>query len=163
MLPILLGLGVFGGILALARTSKAKGSYRQAVVDAALSEIGPGNPVLYWESSCVERLEPKKDWCGAFVLWSLHKAGLALDVCWNEDGTGFVGPSNLPTTKTPEPGDIYYQQEPYQHHAVVESLKDGILVTIDGNSPNVSRNERPVPTQGIVFYSIQPFLDEVGQ
>lgn len=164
VIPLLLGVGALltTVVVAISRKAGTVMSKRDEVIAAADSQIGPGNPVLYWEDVCVETLEPNRDWCGAFVLWCLHRAGLALDVCWATDGSGFVGPSKLPTTKNPLPGDIYYQHEPYQHHAIVESLENGILTTIDGNSPNVSRNTRPLPKEGIVFYSIDPFLKQVG-
>lgn len=164
MIPVIIGVGVALAGVFVAIRDKASDvmSARQQVVSAAESQLGPGNPVLYWEDVCVKTLEPNKDWCGAFVLWCLHRAGLALDVCWATDGSGFVGGQHLPTTKTPLPGDIYYQHEPYQHHAIVESLENGILTTIDGNSPNVSRNSRPVPKEGILFYSIDPLLKKAG-
>lgn len=135
---------------------------RAAVVAAAASQIGPGDTPKYWASCRVspapEPNTPTGHWCGALALWALHQAGLALGQRW-VIGLGFAGPLRLPTTKFPEPGDVAYTHEPYQHHAIVESWDGTTLVTIDGNQPDVRRRIRPMP-KGIVFYSIAPLLGQ---
>jgi hypothetical protein len=117
----------------------------------------------YWRSALGVEWHGKfpPHWCGAFNLWALHEAGLALDKqwhiagCWprhDSVGYGFIltQPHQLMVTKTPQPGDTSYKGAPYQHHAIVESLEsadrpakdaqgrpcvvsDVIVHTIDGN------------------------------
>lgn len=139
---------------------------RARIVQLARAEVGPGDLDHYW-SSCGIRPTPspyKKggQWCGVFALAMLHDAGVATDVMWTI-GAGFLEiPGRvLPKTKTPKPGDICYQDRPYQHHSIVEYLRDGMLATIDGNSGNapgaVTRRVRPLPGD-VVFYSIEPWL-----
>lgn len=135
---------------------------RSAVVAAAVAEIGPGDTPRYWRS-CGIAPAPKPGtrggaWCGAFVLSCLHDAGLALGVKWLP-GTGFIWPQRLPVTKDPEPGDVLYLDQPWQHHGVVESFVDGVLVSIEGNTPTVQRRTR-TSTKGITFYSIAKFLGQ---
>lgn len=134
---------------------------RQKIVDYALSQVGPGDVPHYWES-CGIAYTPdiaKRFWCGVFALTCLHEADVATDIPWVV-GLGFcaVPGRALSTTKTPEPGDIYYVNEPWQHHGVVESLVDGELATVEGNTPTVQRRVRPLPKTGVTFYSIDRFL-----
>lgn len=143
--------------------AKTEEEYRQSVVFHALYELNEYNPVRisdYWEACGLPRNTPQH-WCGVFALWALKEAGLAQGVNW-EVGWGFIGPLKLPLTKDPKPGDIAYTHDPYQHHAIVESRKHGVLITIDGNQgqPGIKRKARPEP-DGIRYYSIQPLLDEV--
>lgn len=148
-------------------------SLRDDVVRFAEAEVGPqvkGSPQVLgywrevlprtWGDVVVRQYAKEKHWCGGFALWALHKAGIARDVFWL-DGLGFCEVEKLPKTKAPQPGDIAYTNSPFQHHAIVKSLANGILVTIDGNQPNVVEKTRPLPKSGMVFYSIQPFLDRL--
>lgn len=129
---------------------------RRKVVQAAAGEIGSGDPRAYWEDSgfTYNTDLKKRAWCGVFALWALHQAGLALGVRWRV-GAGFL--SLLPRTKAPRPGDIAYDDQPWQHHSVVESLEQGVLTTIDGNQPDVRRKTRKLP-EDLVFFSIDPFV-----
>lgn len=138
-------------------------SRREAIVTAAASQIGPGNIPAYW-ASC--RVSPAPDphsksgaWCGAFALWALHQADVATSIPWVV-GLGFcaIPGRALSITKSPQPGDILYQDQPFQHHGVVESFVDGVLTSIEGNTPTVQRRVRPLP-KGMVFYSIDRFLN----
>ena len=136
---------------------------RSAIVAAAVSQIGPGDIPKYW-ASCGIKPAPKPSekggqWCGAFALWCLHQAGVALNIPWLI-GIGFcaVRGRELKITKTPQPGDIMYLDKPWQHHGVVESYENGVLTTIEGNTPTVQRRVRTDLT-GLVFYSIDRFLN----
>lgn len=136
---------------------------RQAIIDAAAAEIGPYDRAKvdkYW----LEVLPPgqyapglKLAWCGAFALYCLHRAGLALDKHWAL-GKGFllVPPHVLTTIKHPEPGDIGYLAQPFQHHFVVESVSGDLVHSIDGNQPDVARRTRKL--ESCVYYSIAPLL-----
>lgn len=129
---------------------------RTRVVNKAAEEIGPQDPNKYWSEVLPGVSSFKGAWCGGFSLWVLHNAGLAQDVPW-EIGKGFC--YRLPITKDPQPGDIAYIDQPYQHHAIVESVNNGMVNTIDGNQPGntVARRIRPV-TAITAFYSIDPFI-----
>ncbi len=139
------------------------GSYRSDALDAALAEgraHPEGRPNLYWR----ELLRPddlpfQGDWCGAFVLRSLQKAGLARGVPWII-GQGFIGPLGLPVTHHPLPGDIIYIGEPFQHQALVLSYdpKTGQVLSIDGNQPGIEPKLR-FAGSNVTFYSIQPLID----
>jgi peptidoglycan hydrolase-like protein with peptidoglycan-binding domain len=160
---------------------------RQEVVSRARGQIGPqgkgsAEVIGYWRdvlppswSDAMVRLYAKtKDWCGGFALWCLRQAGLAGAVHWI-DGIGFLGPARLPRTASPEPGDVAFFPQPFQHHAVVtswERIDDLVvadkryprwrLITIDGNQPDVRARVREIvpalrPNQ-VTFYSIEPLI-----
>lgn len=141
---------------------------RQAVVDAAVAEIGPDTHekrIKYWESALGYEIHHFEEisrlaWCGGFALFCLHQAGLAKDVHWRI-GRGFLlqAPHPLPSVAIPKPGDIGYLDKPFQHHFVVESVDNSArtVTSIDGNQPDVRRKSRKLGP-GIVFYSIAPYL-----
>jgi hypothetical protein len=126
---------------------------RDRVLAAAEGELGPGDTDAYWASCKVSGMIPPH-WCGCFVLWALHQAGLALNVRWIV-GQGFA--SGLPMTYKPKPGDIAYFSQPFQHHALVVSWDGTTLETIDGNAPGVKRGTRVRP-EDVRFYSIEPYI-----
>lgn len=130
---------------------------RQAVVNAAASQLGIQDPSKYWSEVVPTAPGFKGDWCGGFALWCVKQARLAPDMYW-EIGKGFC--YHLPITKDPFPGDIAYFDQPYQHHAVVESVGNALVTTIDGNQPGsqVVRRTRPI-SKVTAFYSIQPLID----
>lgn len=143
---------------------------RQAVLAAAVPEIGPDTPekrIKYWTSAlgrAVTYEEIRKlAWCGGFALWALHEAGLGKDKLW-KIGAGFLlqKPHPLPTIKRPEPGDIGYQDAPYQHHFIVEQVDGNLVHSIDGNQPDVRRKVRAIGA-GLTFFSIAPLLTLAGK
>jgi hypothetical protein len=142
---------------------------RRRIVSVATSEVGPqqkGSPEVceYWRrvldpsmpDSVVKNFAKAASWCGGFYLWCLHEAGVTRDLYWKV-GLGFVATAHLPRTDDPKPGDLAYFDQPFQHHAVVSSLIDGTLTTIDGNAPDVRIKSRPMP-KNAVFYSIETLL-----
>lgn len=162
---------------------------RSEVVSKARGQIGPqvkgSTQVVWywrdvlpqsWSDAQVKLYAKTKEWCGGFVLWCLHGAGLGAAVHWL-DGIGFLGPAKLPRTESPEPGDVAFFPQPFQHHAVVVSWeriadfvpvgkKEGLarwrLITIDGNQPDVRERTREIvpalrPNE-VAFYSIEPLL-----
>jgi GH25 family lysozyme M1 (1,4-beta-N-acetylmuramidase) len=136
---------------------------RIAVVDAAKAEVGngPHDTPKYWADVGIGPPYPTPGtatghWCGAFALWALHRAMLAIGQNWIV-GRGFIAPLGLPVTKHPEPGDILYKNAPYQHHGIVESLENGLLTSIEGNTPDVARKSRPLPPD-VTFFSIAKLL-----
>lgn len=129
---------------------------RQTILSVASNEIGPQDPKKYWLDVIPEHPGFSGAWCGGFTLWVLHQAGVAKDISW-EMGKGYC--YRLPITNSPLPGDIAYFDQPYQHHAIVESIDGNVLNTIDGNQPGntVARRTRPRDTV-TAFYSIEPLL-----
>jgi hypothetical protein len=132
-------------------------SKRDALLDWAKSQIGPGDRVAYWRSALGYDPGKSKAWCGAFCLAGLHHVGLALDFKWGIDGSGMVGPLKLKRTVTPSRGDIGYLHQPYQHHFLFDYEYDGWVHSVDGNQPDVREKRRR--RDGLVFYSISSLLD----
>lgn len=140
-------------------------SYRSDVINEALREwerYPQGRPDLYWQ----EVLNPyvpgfKAEWCGAFVLRTLKRAGLAKKRFWRV-GSGFIEDAGLPVVRTPLPGDVAYISEPFQHEAIVVTYEPttGMVTTIDGNQPSIKPKVRFVGNGGITFYSIEPLIKE---
>lgn len=143
---------------------------RQTIVEIAAGQIGnPDTDVIWRDVLATKDYQPKitKAWCGAFALRCLHQAGVALAIKWKW-GLGFLEVNRLPKVKHPEPGDIAYYDQPFQHHAIVERVDGDTLHTIDGNQgpgldrltgklgTTVRRVQRPL-TKGI-YYSIAGLL-----
>lgn len=158
----LLGIGVVAALTATALFWPAPP--RDRVVGAATSQLGVTDARAFWKDvlppGTPESSYPK-DWCGAFALWCLHQAGLGLDLSW-QVGMGFL--QNLPTTQTPQKGDIAYFTN-NEHHAVVTDVNLGVLDEvglINGNgtagavSSSISGNAE-------AYYSIQPLIDQAAQ
>lgn len=130
---------------------------RELVVKIAAAEVDGNLPGKYW----LDVLGPDwrgpypKHWCGAFALWCLREAGLT-DWRW-EVGKGFLW--RLPRTTDPQPGDIGYLDQPFQHHFVVERADKHTLTSIDGNqgAPGVQRRNRAINGKS-TFFSIAPLL-----
>jgi peptidoglycan hydrolase-like protein with peptidoglycan-binding domain len=130
---------------------------RERVVEIAAAEVGGSLPGKYW----LDVLEPSwrgpypKHWCGAFALWCLQQAGL-IDWRW-EVGKGFLW--RLSRTTDPQPGDIGYLDQPFQHHYVVERADKHTLTSIDGNqgTPGVQRRNRAINGKS-AFFSIAALL-----
>ena len=131
---------------------------REAVAQAALSQVGSGNAKRYWDDVLPGVDVGEADWCGAGALWSLHQAGLALERQWKL-GSGFLlTPPALPTTTQPALGDIAYFDHK-QHHAVVVGVAPGLvdLVNFNGTAGLVSRSSIQ-PAQATAFFSIAPLI-----
>ena len=132
---------------------------RSAVVFAALSQVGNTDPKPYWDDVLPNTDVGHADWCGAFALWALHQAGLALDRQW-VIGRGFilVGPNPLPQTTDPQPGDIAYFNK-NQHEAIIESVTPGAVQLINGNGTGGAVSVSTVPRSAVTaFYSIKSLL-----
>lgn len=132
---------------------------RDAVVAYARGEIGQQDPAKYWGDvlpGTTGGYPPH--WCGGFTLWALHQAGLAKTINW-KIGKGYC--YQLPITRNPQPGDMAYFDQPYQHHAVVVDVSGDTLTTVDGNQPGqtVRERTRSIAATKPVFYSIAPLLD----
>jgi hypothetical protein len=134
---------------------------RERVVSAARGELGKGNWRKYL-SGVADDPGARVSWCGIFALWALNQAGIAHGHRWIY-GRGFVYPMGLPRTDTPRPGDIAYLDQPYQHHAIVESAVGDTITTIDGNQAGDTVQRRVRPRSAFTaFYSIEPLLGELA-
>jgi len=135
---------------------------REAVAQAALSQVGSGNAKRYWDDVLPGVDVGEADWCGAGALWSLHQAGLALSKHW-QIGSGFLlTPPPLPTTKQPQVGDIAYFDHD-EHQAVVVCVAPGVvsLVNFNGAGGLVSES-RIASAQVTAFFSIAPLISSVN-
>jgi hypothetical protein len=137
-------------------------SYREAIVQSAAGELGSldHHVAAYWEACGLTAPFPLA-WCGAFALSRLKAAGCAQGIDWMI-GHGFllVAPHALREVATPKPGDVSYKPQPFQHHAVVERVEDGIVHTIDGNQGPplyIKRASHPIGV-GHVYFDVTPLI-----
>jgi hypothetical protein len=144
-------------------------SLRQKVANAAAGQMDKDDPTPYWVDVMGPGIHPK-DWCGAFALWALHQAGLALGTKWKPTlGFLLVPPNALPQTKTPKVGDIAYFNKS-QHHAVVRKVNaDNTVDLVNGNgyNPKIANGAKSevapsrVPLSHVdYFFSIQPYINQ---
>lgn len=147
-----------GGSIALL-TRKTESSLRQAVINAALAEKGFPNPDKYWNDVLVDPTSKPKEWCGALILYALHKVGLGLSIKW-VPGLGFLD-GVLPRTNNPKPGDIAYFTK-NQHQALVKSVNpNGTITVINGNDTGGSITVKDIPRSNVAaFYSIQQLVEK---
>ncbi len=83
-------------------------------------------------------------WCGIFSVWAHKKAGIDLGN-W-QMGKGVTAFGTLKQTTSPQPGDIGYIDQPFQHHCIVTKVNGDTIESIDGNSglySEVIENTRP--------------------
>lgn len=135
---------------------------RADIIRSALVDLDNADPTKYWKGVLGGNPPFPKSWCGAAVLYWLHSAGICSDLRW-EIGKGFL--YHLPTTTDPQPGDIGYIDQPFQHHCLVVSVDEDTVKTIDGNSRDtgmtgvsrvVLRTRRR--SEFTAFYSVDGFI-----
>ncbi|HKY41390.1 MAG TPA: peptidoglycan-binding domain-containing protein [Polyangiaceae bacterium] len=131
---------------------------RAKVVEIARGYVGSNDRAGFWLKALGVDPGKKKHWCGAFWLACVKEAGLT-NIKWGIDGTG-VQALKMPQTRRPEPGDLGYVDQPYQHHFLVEEVGAETYTSIDGNAgtPGVQRKIRAFKTPGVLFYSLAPLL-----
>jgi hypothetical protein len=142
---------------------------RKQICSVVQAENKSRDSLKYWSKVLPKtwRGPPPPHWCGAFALWALRTT-LLCSWTWeihgvtnNERKYGFL--FRLPKTATPQPGDICYQAEPYQHHGVLLDVLGNKVISQDGNtgpSPGIcAQKERP-RSQWTAFYSIEPLLSD---
>jgi|WetSurMetagenome_2_1015567.scaffolds.fasta_scaffold297082_2 hypothetical protein len=143
--------------------------YRAAVVEHAVSQLGETDSMRYWREPGMLLTEPSESyrqlaWCGVFALWCLRKAGLT-DLPWTL-GKGFVWPARLPVIDlgASQPGDIWYYDHPYQHHAICEGFGPGGWSTIAGNVfCRVARSHGTAAPHGLTVFSIRQLVDSAHE
>lgn len=141
---------------------------RSRVVEIAASQIGVADPSPYWLAvfgSVPTSATGKVHWCGAFALWCLRQAGLtqrkwtkAKGFIWCDEHGAFSRTPYLSIVKRPEPGDIAYFDQPFQHYAIVEGLGVNLVYLIAGNLPDVGRQTAPILRPA--YYSIESLIPE---
>ena len=123
------------------------------VAESELAHYGKDPRVgLYWQTAG-QSASTQADWCGAFVVWVMRTAGVTVPN-WIM-GNGWIDPAHLRVTSDPQPGDVLYKDQPWQHESVVVARQGNTVWTIDGNSPKISKNAHQLGTPGIVYYSVQ--------
>lgn len=99
-----------------------------------------------WDDSTIETAGAQlPSWCGIFSVWAHKKAGK--DIGNWQMGKGVSAFGKLTQTASPQPGDIGYIDQPFQHHCIVVKTDGGNVHTIDGNSglfSEVKENIRPL-------------------
>lgn len=146
-------------LIALLLLARSFGSSRAKVVAVAMSQLGQGagGGLKYWNEVLPSGPPFPKEWCGAFLLWVLHQAGLMRDVNW-EIGTGFL--PSLPVTENPKPGDIAFFDH-LQHQALIANISGEKMRLVNGNGfggvVTLSTNDLSSATR---FYSIAPLIGE---
>lgn len=147
------------GIIALSSIIAGSFTYiffpnkRKKLIKIALSQVDKANINEYWTDAYGATSD--KDWCGVFILWALHKSGIATDWKW-EVGKGFI--YKLPTTLIPKPGDIAYFTK-NQHQALISKIDGEMISLINGNGFNGVVSTSVTPKSNITtFYSIESLL-----
>jgi hypothetical protein len=136
---------------------------RQHITSLAAREIGQGDRTKYFQGVLPNQPEDpnKVEWCGIFLLWVLHQAGVMPNVKW-EWGRGFL--YRLPQTTNPQPGDLGYKHHLNHQNMVVALDEDpAYLWTIDGNSTygKVTGPNRQRKSAFAAFFSIDPVIQGV--
>lgn len=131
---------------------------RTELVNWARAQVGSNDRAGYWMQALGYDPGKSKAWCGAFCLAGLHAVGLALHHKWGIDGSGMVGPLGLKRITHPEPGDIGYVDQPYQHHFIITEVGEKTLTSVDGNQGTPGVQERHRAISKAAYYSIEPLL-----
>ncbi len=138
------------------------GTENQAIVQVALAQEGNSGDI-YWRWY---GFHSRVSWCACFVSWCADQSGymtggvlpkfsLCSDgVKWFQDKGRFKDGSYVPA-----PGDIIFfdwgDDGSIDHVGIVESVKKGIVNTIEGNSGDkVKRNSYPIGDGRIYGYGI---------
>jgi len=152
---------------------------RDAVVlvasrELALVESGAFTPSRvndYWASALHQapNLPHPPAWCGALALFCLHDAALAPSLFWrfqtaSDKRSGFL--YALQRVKPEDElrrGDMGYQDQPYQHHFIVEAVDNNTVTTIEGNQGEprpIQRRTRRRDDPALAWFSIKRLLKE---
>lgn len=138
--------------------TKAPDGFRARIIRIARGRLGTANRTEYaadalgmTEAQARAGGTDQLSWCGLFVTWVYQQAGASINWVLGK-GIAF----QLKRTSNPQPGDLAYIDQPYQHHAIVEANNGDTIVTLDGNSHGrlVARNTRP-RSAFTAFYSVE--------
>jgi hypothetical protein len=124
-------------------TNVLNNSKRVCAVNTAMREVGKTDFRKYYAGTIDDPANTGAlDWCGIFTLWVFHQCKMLTIYKW-EIGKGYL--YNLPTTRSPVPGDVVYLER-NNHHAILYDIVGATVTTIDGNSTNgsVAINRRSI-------------------
>ena len=129
---------------------------RAAVLDVAALNLGVTDPDPFWRE-CLGQVPIKRlAWCGIFALYCIRKA-TGCNWTW-AIGSGFL--FRLNRIDSPLPGDVAYFDQPFQHHALVQTYDGSCLCLIQGNYGTPGHVAESVTSKKPSFYSIQRIIDE---
>lgn len=126
------GVLVLGGAIYVVTRKISTDAKRVRVIELAMQDVGQAGvgprairDIGYPNTTYMA-------WCQMWALSVLRRARLTT-AKW-KTGVGFVGPLKLSTTRSPQPADLAYWDEPSQHMAFVVSGGPDAesLVTVDG-------------------------------
>ena len=141
------------------------GTGSQAIVQVALTQEGNGGDT-YWSWYGFTKRE---EWCACFVSWCADQCGYIeagvipkFSLCsagmeWFESRGQFMDGSYVPTS-----GDLVFfdwgNDGSVDHVGIVESVVDGTVYTIEGNSGDkVARRSYPIGYAKIVGYGVPAY------
>ena len=134
---------------------------RAAILDVAALHLGVTDPSPFWLEAFGSVPAKHYAWCGVFALFCLRQA---TDCTWlwsvASQKSGFLFRLNHITD--PQPGDVAYFDQPYQHHALVQRVDGDRLYLIQGNygTPgHVAESQCSIATKKPAFFSIGRLLD----
>ena len=141
------------------------GTGSQAIVQVALTQEGNGGDT-YWSWY---GFSSREEWCACFVSWCADQCGYIeagvipkFSLCsagmeWFESRGQFMDGSYVPAT-----GDLVFfdwgNDGSIDHVGIVESVVDGTIYTIEGNSGDkVARRSYPIGYGQIVGYGVPTY------
>lgn len=139
------------------------------VVAVALAEVGYEEGKLNYSKYGKWNGQNYKPWCGSFVSWSAHMAGVSTtsvkrysnnclaEIKWFKSIKRWKNPDYEPTT-----GDVIFidTQYKYEHTGLVVKCENNIVYTVEGNAEDmVMERQYPVNDDRIIGYGI-PKYDE---
>lgn len=92
--------------------------------------LAPAHPAIERNGPYVRDAMPS--WCGIFVFWALHKAGVPMKP-WSLGGRVVTADAAYPPGHVPQAGDIAYRQN-YSHFAIVDKTSGNTVTTVNGNT-----------------------------
>jgi hypothetical protein len=134
---------------------------RAAILDVAALHLGVTDPSPFWADAFGSVPAKHYAWCGVFALFCLRQA-VGCTWLWSvaSQKSGFL--FRLNRTTDPQPGDVAYFDQPYQHHALVQKVEGDRLYLIQGNygTPgHVAESQCSISTKKPAFFSIGRLLD----
>ena len=118
-----------------------------------------------WDDTTIENIGGQlPSWCGIFAVWAHKKAGKNIGD-W-QMGKGVSAFHTLTQTTAPQPGDIGYIDQPYQHHCIVVKVEGDTVYSIDGNSglfSEVKENVKPLSNYSGFFTAFATSTSSVVQ
>lgn len=100
---------------------------KQRMISNALPPAHPSR-----ESGAPYVRDAMPSWCGIFVFWALHKAGVPMKP-WQLGGRVMTPEAAYPPGHVPQAGDIAYRKN-FSHFAIVDHTSGNTVTTVNGNT-----------------------------